>query len=268
MSGSDDDPPVEDLTTLAERFFDLWREQIALLSDDPATAQAMADMARFWRPMTGTMGGGAAGGGTAGGMGQWPGFGGGEGFGGAPGPQGPGLQDLGLQDMARWTDPAHMADTMTMMRTMLAGMAGPSAEREAPDAGARAEPRNGGADAGASGASDHGSNAEPARGTNTAGPSGGADAGAGTTDRAAPASAASDERDRRLDEFARRFDRLEERLDTLASELARGSGEPAQGDPSPRRAPAKRSGGKSPAKSPAKPSAKSPPKPPGRGKRG
>lgn len=233
MAGSEDDPSTDDMTALAERFFDLWREQMALIADDPATAQAMADMARFWQPMmtggwmdpSGFPGGnGAAGGPSGGGAGAgaaaWPGFG--AGLGGFP----PNAQDA-MQDMARWADQAHMRETMRMMQSMLGGMA----------AGGRGN-----------GATGHGSHAGPRTGSDPAGSSGGA-AGAdraGASDGAATASAASDDRDRRLDEFDRRFDRLEERLDSLASELARGSGEFAPGHKKAggRKAAVKRAGAK------------------------
>lgn len=45
-----DDGTQDDLAALAERFAALWREQAARTADDPATAEAMALMARFWRP--------------------------------------------------------------------------------------------------------------------------------------------------------------------------------------------------------------------------
>lgn len=47
---SDPGRPGEDLSDLAERFFDLWREQLTLMADDPAAAEGAAAFARFWQP--------------------------------------------------------------------------------------------------------------------------------------------------------------------------------------------------------------------------
>ncbi len=56
------DGPPEDLADLSRRFVGLWQEQVGLMAQDPATAQAMAQATAAMSQMFSNLWGGAAGG--------------------------------------------------------------------------------------------------------------------------------------------------------------------------------------------------------------
>ena len=125
-----DAPPG--LDSLARRFLDLWQEQAALMAEDPAATEAMAQMLAFWQPFLGAAGGG-------------PGSAvlGGSGLGGGTG-----------GDAAAGHPMAEAVRTMQALQAARAGGTTPAATAGAREHDHGAEPRGGSPDESGPGAPD------------------------------------------------------------------------------------------------------------------